>query len=99
MNDKQAYQEGYNNGYRAALYCDVNVDDQENAGCNCKRGKICPDCLSVAAYESEINARDFSPWEFTAHDINESEYSEDLWGEYDRGVTSGIKAGTKERAT
>jgi hypothetical protein len=48
--------------------------------------------------EAESNARQFSPFEFLAHDINETgDRAEGLWEAYDAGVFAGAKAGARER--
>ena len=35
--------------------------------------------------------RDFSPFEFTAKEFNESKYPDEVWAEYERGVWNGSK--------
>ena len=49
------------------------------------------------AFEMEMNARDFSPFEFFAHKINESEDSDGLWEAYDEAVVQGIREGLDYR--
>jgi len=101
MSCRDAFDEGYQYGFSAADYCDF--DDDEYVG---DKGKADPETIgefweefSSAAGESEANARDYSPWEFTAQAINEateeSEY--DLWQCYEDGVYAGIKAGFVKR--
>lgn len=84
MTKKDAYSEGYDNGYSAAQdgykRADQSWDEYES------------DC-----FETEENARQFSPFEFTASEINQSRNSESLWEAYDRGVAKGIHDGVKER--
>ena len=46
-------------------------------------------CL-VSQIESE-HYRQFSPFEFTAQDFNESKYPDEIWVEYERGVFNGAK--------
>jgi hypothetical protein len=53
--------------------------------------------LTNAAYEAEMNARQYSPWEFIAQEINDSDDPEELWEQYERGVTAGIQRGVRER--
>lgn len=92
MTAQQAYNDGYNNGYSAGKYTDVGADDKKQAGCECGEKQICRECVTAAAYESEVNARQYSPFEFIAHDMNEDEKRSDmLWERYDRGVAAGIK--------
>ena len=42
--------------------------------------------------ESESMDRDFSPFEFTAHDINESSDPDRYWEAFDLGISNGIRA-------
>ena len=98
MNQKQAFQLGKRAGYNAAIYTEVSEGNKRDAtNCHCDDWECCADCLSVAAYESEQNARDFSPFEFTAHEINTGRNPEGQWDAYDNGVEAGIKAGIKKR--
>ena len=85
MKCQDAYNKGYDCGFQAAIYTDYDSEMDES--------------LESAAYDSELNARDFSPWEFIAHEINDNteERSEQLWEWYDKGVTAGIKAGIRVR--
>ena len=46
-------------------------------------------CL-VSQIESE-HYRQFSPFEFTAKEFNESKYPDEVWAEYERGVFNGAK--------
>jgi len=41
-------------------------------------------------YECESNDRQFSPFEFTAKEINESDYPDEYWEAYDQGISEGI---------
>ena len=51
------------------------------------------------AYECESNDRSFSPFEHTAHDINqyEDKFDRDAWGEFDEAITRGIRKALKKR--
>jgi hypothetical protein len=81
MNKKEAYQEGFDRGYEAATYCEVEDGDEDKES---------------AAFEAEENARQYSPFEFLAHDINETgDRADGLWEAYDKGVAAGIKAALK----
>ena len=90
MNKKQAWAEGYNHGYEAATYCEVDTDGLSPTEYKEK--------VREEAYEAEENGRQYSPFEFLAHDLNESEDRADgLWEAYYEGVVAGIDAGVKER--
>lgn len=47
-------------------------------------------------YQAESNSRCFSPWEFTAHQINSSRNPEGGWQAYDDGVNDSIAADLAE---
>ena len=47
-------------------------------------------CVSVSETESE-HYRQFSPFEFTAKDFNESHDPDGMWSEYEKGVWNGSK--------
>jgi hypothetical protein len=97
MNQREARAEGRRLGEQAAVYCEVSEQDRREAGCDHAEGE-CFDCLTSAAWESEQNARSFSPWEFLARDINESgDRAEGLWEAYDEGVAVGIRVGARNR--
>ena len=99
LDSDDAYSRGYDAGYNAAVYCEVGHQDKREANCGCDDDGTteCEDCLSAAAFDSEQNARNFSPFEFTASAINEDDDSDELWESYDDGVAKGIKAGIAER--
>ncbi len=42
------------------------------------------------------NIRSYSPFEFTAHEFNESEDSEALWSAFDQGIADAIAADLAE---
>ena len=99
MDRDTAFNQGKHYGFNAAIYCEVGGEDRNNCDCGDDTNvlTVCEECLSSAAAESERMARDFSPWEFTAHDINESDDAEELWEAYDDGVDAGIKDGVLKR--
>ena len=156
MNKKEAYAEGRDHGYEAAIYTDVGVDDtdletwferdrahielrdkdgdtiiewwDDDVHAAFEDGFLDPkafimgrlhderrlhnsvyeyaeelglvptkEMIEYAAFESEQNARQYSPWEHLAHAINTSHDPEGLWEEYDRGVAVGIRKGAKDR--
>lgn len=55
------------------------------------------DALQMLASESESSDRDFSPFEFTARDLNDREDSEDAWQAFDEGISDGISANVASR--
>jgi hypothetical protein len=81
---RRAYRVGKATGYEAALYAEWDGFD--------------PSSLEQSAYEAEEHARQYSPFEHFAAELNSAgEYSDDLWDAYERGVAAGIDEGMKER--
>ncbi len=101
MNQKQAFQLGKRAGYDAAIYTEVDDFDRKEArcggDCDCMPDEECAECISQAAWLSEQNAREYSPFEFTAHEINAGRNPEGQWEAYNQGVEAGIKLGIKKR--
>ena len=112
MRARDAYDIGFDNGYGAGKFCDMAVSDQKEAECDCYSknmilfsnddglimGVSCRKCVERAALNAEDNLRQYSPFEFTAQEMNEDEDRADmLWDHYDRGVAAGIKHGMKGR--
>ena len=97
---KDAYERGFERGFNCASWQDLpeigwkiprhidyvgySVVDEENQG----------DVWEMMCFESESGARDFSPFEFTAHDLNEIADSKpyDVWEVFDNGITAGIRS-------
>ena len=55
------------------------------------------DAMEMMAFESEGNDRSFTPFEQTAHEINEHENADELWEAFDEGITEGIQSNIKKR--
>ena len=55
------------------------------------------DAMEIMAFESESNDRQFTPFEFTAHEINEHENADELWEAFDEGIAEGIQVNIKQR--
>ena len=82
MNKKDAYREGVDQGTAAAEAVILEHEAGEN--------------LEDAAFEAEELNRQYSPFEFFAHDVNDcGDRAEGLWEAYDKGVAAGIKAALK----
>ena len=88
MNKKDCYKQGYNTGYDIAESNRPDYNLADNDECD----KFISDMLE---HESDIY-RQYSPFELFAHDINASEYPDELWDEYENGVYDGIKQLVKE---
>jgi hypothetical protein len=84
MDKKTAYAHGKQAGLDTAYYGEFDPDLD------------CDERLSEAL-EGEVNARQFSPFEFLAQELNSGRDPEALWEAYERGVEAGAKAGLKKR--
>lgn len=98
MTKQDAYYNGRDKGLQAIKYCEVGDNDIREAGCDHGHLEVCKECLTQAALASEMNARDFSPFEFLASEINNSgDRADGLWKSYDEGVLRGIRKGMRDR--
>lgn len=99
MTKREASTLGAEAGFAAAVYLEQVTDaDRRQAECTHAADVECADCIAAAAFAVEENARQFSPFEFTAAEINDAgERSEGLWESYDAGVAVGIRRGAKVR--
>lgn len=52
--------------------------------------------IAELAWQANDNYRQYSPFEFFAHELNEAEDSEELWEAYDEGIYQGIEARINE---
>ena len=89
MNKKDCYTHGYNNGYNIAETnrSDYNLIDED------EREKFISD---MSETESD-SFRQYTPFEFFAHDVNEcGDRADSLWQAYEEGVYKGILALVKE---
>ncbi len=50
------------------------------------------DAWEMYCLESESNDRQFSPFEITAHELNESRWPDEVWEAFDGGIIKGIRA-------
>lgn len=98
------YLAGYSRGWNCASWQDipeigstvrtdsdgeVEIEDENNQA----------DVMASLASESESANRDFSPFEFTAKELNDREDSEDAWEAFDSGISDGIAANVASRIT
>lgn len=96
-----AYENGFARGYNCASWQDlpeigskiwtesdgkVTVDEDNQW-----------DVVQDLAFQSESNDRDYSPFEFTAHEFNSPDDSEELWEAFDSGIADGISANIADR--
>ena len=90
MNKKDCYNQGYNTGHDIAKSNIHDYDLSSEEGHDKFISEMCE-------HESDVY-RQYSPFEFFAHDINSyGERSEGLWESYDNGVYNGILAAIKDK--
>lgn len=78
------FEAGRDTGYDMARYGEFTEGtDRETAESECA--------------EAEDNARQFSPFEVLAKEMNDSPDPDTAWGEYEDGVSQGIAEGLDER--
>ena len=99
MNKREAATEGFDRGWNIASWQDMpeightlpkDIDWQGIGTIETVPDQI--DAWEMYCYESESNDRDFSPFERTAHDINESRWPEENWEAFDEGIARGVRA-------
>lgn len=99
--ESDAYLRGFDRGYNVASWQDL--PEVGSALYIDGEGKITVDAdnlwdtMSQLAYAGESHDRDFSPFEFTAHEFNESEDADSLWEAFDAGISDGIGTNLSER--
>ena len=49
----------------------------------------------LLCFAAESNSRDYSPFEFVAHEFNESDDSESLWEAFESGIADSIREDLK----
>ena len=99
MNKKQAYELGYDRGWNVASWTGMpeigqrlsrDLDWQGIGTIDDVGDQI--DAWETLCSEAESNDRCFSPFEFTASEINKSRDPETYWEAFDAGVQAGIQA-------
>jgi hypothetical protein len=105
MTKREIYLMGYNRGWDVATWQDMpaigdNVPkDIDWIGCGTVDRENQIDVWHMYVSEAESRDRDFSPWEFTAHALNEIADAKpyDVWEVYEDGISAGIAANRRKR--
>jgi len=99
MNKREAYNLGYERGYNGASWQDMpeigstlprDVDWIGIETVETVYEQI--EAWEMLCGEAESHSRDFTPFEFTAHDLNESRDPEGYWEAFDEGIYKGMLA-------
>jgi len=90
--EQSAYKAGFNQGHGIACH---NVPEIGKTYWT-DEGKLkvdadnAADVHAILCFEAESNSRQYSPWEFLAKELNDSEDADVLWEAYEQGVSDGI---------
>jgi hypothetical protein len=90
-----AYQRGWSNGHGLACHNVPRLGEElftESMGRVTVTAENIREVHQDSCYAAESNSRCYSPFEFTAHEFNESEFSEDLWEAFEAGTSDAIAA-------
>lgn len=94
-----AYRRGWSHGHGIACH---NVPKLGQRVFTESMGRVTIDADNIrevhsdACFEAASNSRSYSPFELTAHEFNESEYSDDLWEAFEAGTDAAISADLAE---
>jgi len=103
---QEIFNEGYDRGYSIASWQDLPEIGTEIKPFTLPNfiGPIndihdAAEVFIESCCEAEANDRQFSPFEFTAKELNEMENSKpyDVWEEFEDGITAGFEANWLER--
>ncbi len=99
MNKREAGTEGFHRGWSVASWQDMpeightmpkDIDWVGIGSIETVSEQI--DAWEMYCLESESNDRQFSPFECTAHEINESRWPDEVWEAFDEGIIKGLRA-------
>ena len=77
---------GYERGYDIASCQDIpNISPEQDE-------EQCEEILRCRAFDAEENNRSYSPFEFTAYEINSREDADEVWEIFDSAIAAGIDA-------
>lgn len=98
----EIYLAGYSRGWNCASWQDIpgigsTVHTDADGKVEVEDENDQADAMSSLAFEAESNGRDFSPFEFTAKELNDREDSEDAWEAFEAGISDGISANIASR--
>ncbi len=94
MNQKEAYDLGKRLGYEAGVYMDLEqvLDSAHEVALPPYTKDDIQETFEYLASDNEGNARQYSPWEHYASEMNAAgDRTEGLWEKYEEGVEVGIR--------
>jgi hypothetical protein len=103
---QEIYKAGFNRGFNIASWVDMpeigsSIDkyiDWQGLGSTVTEENLA-DYMETLAFESESMNREYSPFEFTAHDLNEMSETKpyDVWEVFESGIAAGIRKNISKR--
>jgi hypothetical protein len=94
---ERAYRLGWNHGHGIACHNVPSIGDAIDRSIDwIGLGKtVTPENIAeyheCICYAAEINSREYSPFEFIAHEFNESDDANELWEAFESGVADSIR--------
>ena len=93
--EREAFTAGYDRAHGIACYITVRAGEtyrtEPDDEITPETFDECQDVHRALIFESESNARCYSPWEYTAAKINALDESEAAWEAYEAGVALAIE--------
>jgi hypothetical protein len=101
LNLERAYRLGWNHGHGIACHNVPSIGDKICPSIDwVGLGKtVTPENIAeyheTLCFAAESASREYSPFEFTAHEFNESDDSESLWEAFEAGIADSIREDLK----
>ncbi len=97
MTKKDIFDSGFQRGVNVALWCEIPDIGEEikidgEGIIDVTKDNLFDTCMSLC-FESEANDRQYSPFEFTAKELNDIEEKKpyDVWNVFETGIYKGFK--------
>jgi hypothetical protein len=98
---ERAYRMGWNHGHGIACHNTPSIGDSIDRSIDYVGLGKTVTVENIAEYHellcfaAESNSRDYSPFEFIAHEFNESDDANELWEAFESGIADSIRADLK----
>ena len=98
---ERAYRLGWNHGHGIACHNTPSIGDAIDRSIDwIGLGKtVTPENIAeyheLLCFAAESGSREYSPFEFIAHELNESDDANELWEAFESGVADSIRADLK----
>jgi hypothetical protein len=96
-NLERAYRMGWNHGHGIACNNVPSIGDSIDRSVDwIGHGRVVTsdniaEYHELLCFAAEINSREYSPFEFIAHEFNESDDANELWGAFETGASDSIR--------